>query len=170
MEAKVRRLQRMFWSPQTSSPGINSRLQSSHSLRRPRPQKENNAPAPKKTENEAERMEMSAVGDEMEVELSADTLDYVIFNSRLLRLAMWSTLTPRMLATPSWSVLVFAYIFFHPRWLHSDVDRQNFLMVLIPRWQTMSTRYTATCASWRTSRISGQITWQDKRYGTEFII
>jgi len=32
-----------------------------------RPQKENNAPAPKKTENEAERMEMSAVGDEMEV-------------------------------------------------------------------------------------------------------
>ena len=81
----------------------------------PRPQKENNAPAPKKTENEAERMEMSAVGDEMEVELSADTLDYVIFNSRLLRLAMWSTLTPRMLATPSWSVLVLAYIFFHPR-------------------------------------------------------
>ena len=51
-------------------------------------------------------------GDEMEVELSADTLDYVIFNSRLLRLAMWSTLTPRMLATPSWSVLVLAYIFF----------------------------------------------------------
>ena len=48
-----------------------------------RPLKENCVPAPKKTENEAEKMEMSAAGEEMEVSELQTTFSYTTICSAL---------------------------------------------------------------------------------------
>ena len=73
--------------------------------------KENLVPAPKKIENEAEKMDMSVAAEEMEVIVGqhwrclVPTLWSTWLSLRWWTTMAWSTLTQRMWGTHSWSVL-----------------------------------------------------------------